>query len=115
MPIASHAEEIYPLRGGDVTVEKLWSNALDVYRQTTQDDWRKPDSKFHDLYCRLEKCAEENSVLDVLDAEVQKFEAYRHGPEIAAKLRAIMLPIARCVLAVIEVGGETGAAKVRLI
>ena len=92
----------------------LWNNALDLYRQTTGEDWRMPDSKFYDLYLNLEMCdSDESSILQALDVEVQKFEAYSHGSEKVAKLRAIVLPITQCFLALIEVGGEAGAARVR--
>ena len=92
----------------------LWNNALDLYRQTTGEDWRIPGSKFHDLYLNLEMCdSDESSILQALDAEAQKFDTYRHGSEKVAKLRAIVLPITQCFLALIEVGGEAGAARVR--
>ena len=50
----------------------LWNNALDLYRQTTGEDWRIPGSKFHDLYLNLEMCdSDESSILQALDAEAQ--------------------------------------------
>ncbi|KZV66936.1 hypothetical protein PENSPDRAFT_67870 [Peniophora sp. CONT] len=87
----------------------LWGDALDKYRQITGDDLRDPKSRYYELYQRLEGCSDEGAIFGVLDHEAQAVDEYRHGSEISRRLRPALIPIAKCVLAVIEVGGEAAA------
>ncbi|KZV76155.1 hypothetical protein PENSPDRAFT_747858 [Peniophora sp. CONT] len=105
-----HPEEIHPSRGTD-DMAALWGDALDEYRQITGQDFRDPHSQFHPLYLRLEACSEEGAILSVLESETQLLDTYLQGSGWFSRLRGALLPIAKCVLAVIEVGGEAAAAS----